>query len=124
MKTTTRWFALIVVLALTALGGLFVSDAFARQKRVSQKTALNITPSAPIYVNGNFTFTAPQELTGHPPSPAFFQADAEPEIIVDIYGNIYVTAIQGVPGGTDFWKSTDKGNSFVYMGQPDGAQMF
>ncbi|HET9376454.1 MAG TPA: hypothetical protein VFO40_15885, partial [Chthoniobacterales bacterium] len=26
------------------------------------------------------TFSAPIELTGHPPSPAFFQADAEPEI--------------------------------------------
>ena len=67
-------------------------------------------------------FGAPVELTGHPPSPAFFQADAEPEIKVDLFGNIYVTAIQGVPGGTDFWKSIDKGGSFVYLGQPDGAQ--
>ena len=68
------------------------------------------------------TFSTPLELTGHPPSPAFFQQDAEPEIKVDLFGNIYVTAIQGVPGGTDLWKSTNKGASFVYMGQPDGAQ--
>jgi hypothetical protein len=68
------------------------------------------------------SFSAPIELTGHPPSPAFFQADAEPEIKIDIFGNIYVTAIQGVPGGTDLWKSTDKGATFVYLGQPDGAQ--
>ncbi len=107
---------------MVATGGLFLSNAFARQQRASGKIKSSTTISAPVYVNGNFTFTGPQELTGHPPSPAFFQADAEPEIIVDIFGNIYATAIQGVPGGTDFWKSTDKGNSFAYMGEPDGAQ--
>jgi hypothetical protein len=80
------------------------------------------TSRTPSYLVGNFRFSAPQELTGHPPSPLFFQQDAEPEIAVDIFGNIYVTAIQGVPGGTDFWKSTTKGASFVYLGQPDGAQ--
>src|ERR1700739_4605704 len=86
-------------------------------------TALSqMTSRTPSYVLGNFTFSKPQELTGHPPSPAFFQQDGEPEIAVDIFGNIYVTAIQGVPGGTDFWKSTDKGASFNYLGQPDGAQ--
>ncbi len=46
----------------------------------------------------------------------------EPEIKIDIFGNIYVTGTHGVPGGLDFWKSTDKGASFVYLGQPDGAQ--
>ena len=121
MKPRLHWSALtIAIIALAATSGLFLSDAFARQKRAPSKPT--ITPTTPIYVNGNFTFTAPQELTGHPASPAFFQADAEPEITVDIFGNIYVTAIQGVPGGTDFWKSTDKGNSFVYLGEPDGAQ--
>src|SRR5258708_25669226 len=107
---------------MVATGGLFLSNAFARQQRASGKIKPSTPISAPVYVNGNFTFTAPLELTGHPPSPAFFQADAEPEISIDIFGNIYVTAIQGVPGGTDFWKSTNKGASFVYMGQPDGAQ--
>jgi hypothetical protein len=124
MKSRLHWSGLIVsIITVVATGGLFLSNAFARQKRASGKSPAKGTASisAPIYVNGNFTFTA-QELTGHPPSPAFFQADAEPEIIVDIFGTIYATAIQGVPGGTDLWKSNDKGNSFVYMGQPDGAQ--
>jgi hypothetical protein len=120
MKTNLRWSAFLVTIITIALGGLFLSDAFARQKRASSNS--KIKASAPIYVNGNFTFAGPQELTGHPPSPAFYQADAEPEVIVDIFGTIYATAIQGVPGGTDLWKSTDKGNSFVYLGEPDGAQ--
>src|SRR6201995_4771332 len=51
-------------------------------------------PAFAIYNPGNFTFSAPLELTGHPPSPAFFQADAEPEIAIDLHGTIYVTAIQ------------------------------
>ncbi|MGI9089164.1 MAG: dockerin type I domain-containing protein [Chthoniobacterales bacterium] len=57
-----------------------------------------------------------------PLSPIFFQQDAEPEIKSDIFGNIYLTAINGVPGGTDLWKSTDKGTTFSYLGQPDGLQ--
>jgi len=48
--------------------------------------------------------------------------DVEPEIKVDIFGNIYVTAIEGVPAGVDLWKSTDGGTTFAYLGQPDGAQ--
>ena len=120
MNPKLRGYALVVALIAVAIGGLFLSAALARPKRAPSKS--KITPSLPIYTNGNFTFTAPQELIGHPPSPAFYQADAEPEIIVDVFGNIYVTAIQGVPGGTDLWKSTNKGTSFVYLGQPDGAQ--
>src|ERR1700736_5239578 len=115
MKTKFRWPALLVTTIVVAIGDPFLSDALPRQKRGSAKKS-RVTPSAPIYVNGNFTFAAPQELTGHPPSPAFFQVDAEPEIAIDIFGNIYATAIQGVPGGTDLWKSTDKGNTFVYLG--------
>jgi hypothetical protein len=125
MKTTLRCSAFLVGLITFATATLFLSNAFARQKRALTKAPVKPsapTPSAPIYVPGNFSFSAPQELTGHPPSPAFYQADAEPEITVDIFGTIYVTAIQGVPGGTDLWKSTNKGTSFVYMGEPDGAQ--
>jgi hypothetical protein len=48
--------------------------------------------------------------------------DLEPEIKIDIYGNIYVAAIHGVPGGIDLWKSTDNGANFIYLGEPDGAQ--
>lgn len=125
MKSRLHVSALLIALIAAAIGGLFLTNAFARQKtRVAGRSGIKqtIPATTPIYVNGNFAFSAPLELTGHPASPAFFQADAEPEISVDIFGNIYVTAIQGVPGGTDFWKSTDKGNSFVYLGQPDGAQ--
>jgi hypothetical protein len=67
------------------------------------------------------TFSAPIKMV-RPLSPAFFQQGGEPEIKVDVYGNVYLTAIQGVPGGVDLWKSIDKGATFVYMGQPDGAQ--
>ena len=103
-----------VLLCLT--GGLLAILGFA-VSAFSQGTS-----RTPSYLAGTFKFSTPQELTGHPPSPAFFQQDGEPEITADIFGNIYVTAIQGVPGGTDFWKSTDKGTTFTYLGQPDGAQ--
>lgn len=127
MKTTLRWSALLVAIITTAIGGLFLSNALGRQRRVSpaapatagaQRTATHIlAPTASI-------FSAPIELTGHPqPSPQiFYQGDGEPEIKTDIWGNVYVTAIQGVPGGVDLWKSINKGTSFVYLGQPDGAQ--
>jgi hypothetical protein len=107
---------ILAALLLCLAAGLLVILGFATG------AVAQITSRTPSYVLGDFHFSAPQELTGHPPSPAFFQADAEPEITSDIFGNIYVTAIQGVPGGTDFWKSTDKGNTFAYMGEPDGAQ--
>ena len=48
--------------------------------------------------------------------------DVEPSIKIDQFGTIYASAIQGTPGGTDFWRSTDGGQSFEYLGQPDGAQ--
>ena len=115
MKSKYRWFAAI---ALLACAGLLLSNAVAHQNRTSaaKSPAVSATPRAASYVAGSFTFTAPQELTGHPPSPAFFQADGEPEITIDIFGNIYVTAIQGVPGGTDLWKSTDTGRELCLSG--------
>ncbi|MHB1908567.1 MAG: post-COAP-1 domain-containing protein [Nitrososphaerales archaeon] len=48
--------------------------------------------------------------------------DVEPSIKIDQFGTIYASAIEGVPAGTDFWKSTDGGQSFQYLGEPDGAQ--
>jgi hypothetical protein len=110
---------------LTSASGSLVADPTSKPPAnpgdvsAPDDSAVNASVSA---VTASPSFSTPLELTGHPPSPAFFQADAEPEIKVDLFGNIYVTAIQGVPGGTDLWKSTDKGASFVYMGQPDGAQ--
>ncbi len=77
------------------------------------------------YRTGNFTFTA-QQLTRPASVEAsttlFGDSDVEPRVVHDPVGNIYVAAIQGVPTGTDMWKSADGGNTFIYMGQPDGAQ--
>lgn len=57
-----------------------------------------------------------------PAGPVFFEQDAEPRVVHDSVGNLYVTAIQGVPSGSDTWKSMDGGNTFTYLGEPDGAQ--
>jgi hypothetical protein len=125
MNPKSRWFVSVVAITVIVLGGLFLSSALARQRHTSpnkEETASVSPPRSATHITGSFSFTAPQELTGHPPSPAFFQQDGEPEITTDIFGTIYVTAIQGVPGGTDLWKSTDKGTSFAFLGQPDGAQ--
>ncbi|HEX8898986.1 MAG TPA: sialidase family protein, partial [Chthoniobacterales bacterium] len=107
--------ALLIGLA----GVLFVAALVPSQ--IKATSAAN----SPIAVNAAaaFAFSAPLQLAKPVPNPAlFFIADAEPEIKVDLFGNIYVTAINGVPGGTDLWKSTDSGASFKYLGQPDGLQ--
>ncbi len=79
--------------------------------------------AAPIYVNGSFTFSTPLELA-RPliNTPFFLDQSVEPEIKTDLWGNIYITGIHGVPGGVDLWKSINKGTSFVYLGEPDGAE--
>lgn len=46
----------------------------------------------------------------------------EPAIAVNPFGTIFVSAIQGALAGTDFWRSRDGGQSFQYLGQPDGVQ--
>src|SRR2546425_7479782 len=68
MKATLRCSAFVIAIITTAIGGLFLSDAFGRQKRVSRTNAA-VVPAAPIYVNGNFTFSTPIALT-HAPIPA------------------------------------------------------
>ena len=52
-------------------------------------------------------------------SPSGHQ-DVEPQIVSDASGTLYVGSIRGVPSGTDIWKSTDSGQSWQYLGQPDG----
>src|SRR3981081_3713508 len=125
MHPKTR--SLVVILLIVAglgFGGAAISDVFARSKRVApilappvSEPALNRTP---IYTTGSFTFGSTQQLL--PGTPVLGFQDVEPEIKVDVYGNIYVAAIEGVPAGVDLWKSTDKGATFTYLGQPDGAQ--
>ncbi len=134
MKSKRPWSALIVsIAAFLILFGVFFSQAFGGRtwslRSFARKT---IAPAATapirsaVYVNGGFTFSPALQLqrTGIPFTPlvSFKDQDAEPEIKIDIYGNIYITAIHGVPGGVDLWKSTDNGATFVYLGEPDGAQ--
>ena len=81
------------------------------------------------YRPGNFSFSAPLVLTrpagtynSSPEGPVFLEQDAEPRVVHDNVGNLYVAAIQGVPAGTDTWLSMDGGKTFTYTGQPDGTQ--
>ncbi len=126
LRKLPLWNVLPLVLALLLAGvaALFLASAFAGPQGNATVRARTEEPpgrSAERIVSG-ITFSAAQQMPKAPLSPAFFQADAEPEIKADIFGNIYVTAINGVPGGTDLWKSTDQGTSFTYLGQPDGLQ--
>src|ERR1700737_430023 len=119
MNPKSRWFTSIIAIALFTIGGFFLSNALARPRHASLpatapvKRAATLPAASPIYVAGTFTFSTPQALT-HAPIPVapgvfFKDQDVEPEIKVDMYGTVYVTAIHGVPGGIDLWKSTDKG---------------
>jgi hypothetical protein len=65
-----------------------------------------------------FQFTSDVLLVATPPTGSAGQ-DVEPGIVIDPFGNIYVSAIEGVPAGSDLWRSTDFGNTFTYLGQPD-----
>src|ERR1700704_1811991 len=113
-----RWFASLLLPIVFTSAAFFLTDAMAKQRGQSGKAAQR---KATTLVSAANTFSAPVQMV-RPLSPAFFQQGGEPEIKVDIYGNIYLTAIQGVPGGVDLWKSIDKGATFVYLGEPDGAQ--
>ena len=73
------------------------------------------------YKSGKFSFSAPQALPG-PDDLLFGVQGIEPRVRADALGNIYAAAIQGVPAGTDAWKSMDGGTTWRYLGQPDGAQ--
>ena len=65
-----------------------------------------------------FQFTSDTQLVATPPAGSAGQ-DVEPGIVIDPFGNIYASAIEGVPSGSDVWRSTDLGNTFTYLGQPD-----
>jgi hypothetical protein len=80
------------------------------------------------YKLGNATFSSqvmtrpPGIVNTSPIGPIFLEQDAEPRIVHDPVGNLYLTAIQGIPAGSDTWKSMDGGNTWSYIGEPDGAQ--
>src|SRR6266851_3341583 len=115
MNSRLRWIMLTVLITVVCFAGLFLLSASSPPGKPAPATRTSISSA------GSFIFSTPVEMI-RSLSPVFFQQGGEPEIKVDIFGNIYLTAIQGVPGGVDLFKSIDKGNSFVYLGQPDGAQ--
>ncbi len=138
MKDKFHPFKLVAASGLVVIGSILLSNALARPEAV----ALAGPPSATSQPAGTrtginavtgFTFSTPQALTHAPiPTvspcpvpggcPSIKDQDVEPEIKVDIFGNVYVTAIHGYPGGLDLWKSTDHGANFVYLGIPDGTE--
>ena len=124
MNSTWRWLMSVCLAIVIPLTSLVVSTVSARTKRVRAKAIPQLEPAerTPIYNAGTFTFGQTKQLLPGPPTDTLGFQDVEPEIKIDIYGNTYITAIEGVPAGVDFWKSTDKGANFVYLGQPDGAQ--
>ena len=136
MKSRPNWSGLIVVIATAvAIGGFFLSNAVAKQSKqrrpvtktsaalATDVTTTTLPPAAPTYIAGNFTFSTPQALARAPIAiPILKDQDLEPEIKTDLFGNIYVTGMHGYPGGVDLWKSTDKGTTFSWLGQPDGTQ--
>src|SRR5438132_2474201 len=73
------------------------------------------------YQSGGFTFGLTKQLLPDALPVGQYQ-NVEPEIKIDIFGNIYVSAIQGAPDGIDLWKSIDQGATFTFLGQPDGVQ--
>jgi hypothetical protein len=123
MNAKLRW---IVSTVLACSAGLFLLNASSPPNK-ADRTSAEQAQAAPAeragtYVaNVGFTFSTPIQLV-RPPSSLFFEQAGEPEIKVDIFGNIYATAMRGVPGGVDLWKSVDNGGSFTFLGQPDGAQ--
>ncbi|HSE47642.1 MAG TPA: sialidase family protein [Terriglobales bacterium] len=67
-----------------------------------------------------FQFTSDLRLVGSENGDT--GQNVEPDIKIDRFGTIYTSAIQGIPAGVDFWRSDDGGQTFTFLGQPDGAQ--
>ena len=118
----------MVALALWAAGALIFSLAATAKSRPitgivspSKFSTAQAATRTPIYQTGGFTFGQTKQLLPAPLPVGQFQ-NVEPEIKIDLFGNIYVSAIQGVPDGVDLWKSADKGETFTFLGQPDGVQ--
>jgi hypothetical protein len=95
---------------------------------VGSETCGGITVTSPTYIKGGMTFS-PSYTTRAP----YIGQDVEPSTRCDKFGNCYVAAIRGVPGGTDLWyfdlRPTVNGapnpnydpfmRNPIYRGQPD-----
>lgn len=66
------------------------------------------------------SFTPNLHLVAQHGGSIFGLKDAEPAVRVDTTGRIFVSAIRGVPAGTDLWQVASNGLSFAYRGNPDG----
>jgi hypothetical protein len=80
-------------------------------------------PPGVTYVKGGMTFSP-----SYPTFAPYIGQDVEPSIRTDKFGNAYVAAIRGVPGGTDLWYFDLRPGSTTYdpymrnpqyRGQPD-----
>ena len=69
-------------------------------------------------------FTPNLHLVSGASSPVLKLQDVEPAIRVDTTGRIFVSAIHGVPAGTDLFQVAPNGLSFAYRGMPDGLPVF
>ena len=116
-----RWATTLVSIIAVLMSVYFISSSSGKPRRISSGNEPELRTPTRVLAPNAAMFSAPIQLV-RPLSPVFFQQGGEPEIKVDLYGNIYVTAMQGVPGGIDLWKSVDNGATFTYLGEPDGAQ--
>ncbi len=91
--------------------------------------ALAAFSSPPVAASTN-SFTPNLRLVSGAQSLLFRVKDVEPEIRVDTLGRIFVSAIHGVPGGTDLFEifpntgSATAKPTFAYRGMPDGLPIF
>jgi hypothetical protein len=108
-------------LAMLGFAGTAGSSTSVKTDATSSPAIAQTGSRTAVYQTGGFTFGLTKQLLPNALPVGQYQ-NVEPEIKTDIFGNIYVTSIQGVPDGLDLWKSTDKGTSFTYLGQPDGVQ--
>lgn len=116
-----RWLTSLITICGLTFTTFVLSSAFGKQRRFANASVVETRTATHVNAEAAVTFSNPIQMV-RPLSPAFFQQGGEPEIKIDLWNNIYVTAIQGVPGGVDLWKSIDNGSTFVYLGEPDGAQ--
>lgn len=69
------------------------------------------------------SFTPNLHLIAQKNGSIFGLQDVEPAVRVDSTGRIFVSAIRGIPAGTDLFQVAPNGLSYVYRGQPDGLPM-